>query len=280
MVLTGVLDHGPASMDRVVANLRANNPDVPPALWDNYAARINDHAALVQTYAPIYRRHVSATDTRALVAFFQSPLGARYLAALAQIAGETDATVQSWAVSVANDLLREDVAPNADHAPSISPNADDHAPSISPSERPDTERTRAVRELIRLSGALAEAQSISAQMIVRLRENDLGDVLIQRAQQRLASGEALSELWIPAYVRHFTSEDVRALSTFFRTPLGRRWVEVLPHIQEECLLAAAALGKEASRGAIREVLGPLPQWRLLHPAQAPPNPESNRSPSQ
>jgi hypothetical protein len=75
--LTGVLDHGPASMDRVVANLRANNPDVPPALWDNYAARINDHAALVQTYAPIYRRHVSATDTRALVAFFQSPLGAR-----------------------------------------------------------------------------------------------------------------------------------------------------------------------------------------------------------
>jgi hypothetical protein len=67
-------------------------------------------------------------------------------------------------------------------------------------DHPDTERTRAVRELIRLSGALAEAQSISAQMILRLRENDFGDVLIRRAQQRLSSGEALSELWVSAYV--------------------------------------------------------------------------------
>src|ERR1700730_13783975 len=158
MVLTGTLDHGPASMDRVIADLRQKNPDVPPALWDNYAARINDHSALVHTYAPIYRRHVSGADTRALLAFFQSPLGTRYIAALAQVADETDAAAQSWAVSVANHLLREEAAPNADDAPS----------STTP-EYPETERTRAVRELIRVSGALAEARTISAQMILRLR---------------------------------------------------------------------------------------------------------------
>lgn len=268
MALTGVLDHGPASIARVIADLRAKYPDVPPALWDNYAARINDHSALVHTYAPIYRRHISGADTQALLAFFQCPLGKRYVAALAEIAKETDATVQSWAVSIANDLLREEAAPNAD---------DDAPASITP-RPPETDRTLAVRELIRLSGALAEAQSISARMISRLRENNFDDELVQRAQHRLSSGEALSELWVPAYARLLTPEDVRALSTFFRTPVGRHWVEVLPRIQEECLLAASALGKEASRGAIREVLGPLPQWRLLHPVQAPPSPESNRSP--
>jgi uncharacterized protein len=267
MVLTGVLDHGPASMNRVIAGLRQKNPDVPPALWDNYAARINDHSALVRTYAPIYKRYVSGADTRALLAFFRSPLGTRYSAALAQVADETDAAVQGWAVSVANDLLSEEGGPNADGRP----------PADTPPAQPDTDRTRAVRELIRLSGALAEAQSISAQMILRLRENDVGDELIQRAQQRLSSGEALSELWIPAYARHFTPDDVRALSVFFRTPVGRRWVEASPRIQEECLLAASALGKEASRGAIREVLGPLPQWRLLHPA-APASSEPGHSP--
>jgi uncharacterized protein len=267
MVLTGVLDHGPASMDRVIADLRQKNPDVPPALWNNYAARINDHSALVRTYAPIYKRYVSGADTWALLAFFRSPLGTRYIAALAQVADETDAAVQGWAVSVANDLLSEEGAHSVDG----------HPPADTPPAQPDTERARAVRELIRLSGALAEAQSISAQMILRLRENDVGDALIQRAQQRLSSGEALSELWIPAYARHFTPDDVGALSVFFRTPVGRRWVEALPRIQEECLLAASALGKEASRGAIREVLGPLPQWRLLHPA-AQPNPESDHRP--
>ena len=74
MALTGLLDHASAAMDPVIGDLRAKNPDVPPALWDNYAARINDHSALVRLYAPIYRRHVPSEDTRQLVAFFQYPM--------------------------------------------------------------------------------------------------------------------------------------------------------------------------------------------------------------
>jgi hypothetical protein len=268
MALTGLLDHASATMDPVIADLRAKNPDVPPALWDNYAARINDRSALVRLYAPIYRRHVSGADTRALVAFFQSPLGSRYIAASAQITKETDVATQTWALSIANDLLREKAAPNATEG----------APSNAAPQNPETEQTCAVRELIRVSGARTRAQSISAQMILRLRENNLDDVLIQRAEQRLSSGEALSESWVPTYARHLAPEDARAMSAFFRTPVGQRWVEALPRIQKECLLAASNFANEASRGAIREVLGPLPQWRLLHPMQPPPGAVPGNSP--
>jgi hypothetical protein len=102
-------------------------------------------------------------------------------------------------------------------------------------------------------------------MIRGLRDSNWSDALIQCAQERLSSGAALSEFWVPAYERHFTPDDVRALNGFFGTPLGRRWVAAWPAIQQECLLAAASLGKDAAKRAIREVLGPLPQWRLLHP---------------
>ncbi len=253
MALNGVSDHPPASMDPITANLRTKYPDVPPALWDNYAARINDHAAFVRLYAPIYRRYLSEADIRKLVEFFQSPLGSRYTAALAQVARDTDADAQTWAVSVATDLLREK-----------------DAPSNAIPRYPETEQVRAVRELMQSSGARARAQAISAQLILRLGESGLDEVSIQRVRERLSGGDALLESWVPAYARCITSEDARAMSRFFRTPVGRRWAAAWPRIQDECLLAASDFAKEASRGAIREVLGPLPQWRLLHPVQPPP----------
>jgi hypothetical protein len=266
MALTGVLDRGPASSERLLADLRAQNPGVPPELWVNYAARINDRSVLVHLYAPIYRRHLSRADTRGMLNFFRSPQGERYLAGLADIANETDAGAKDWALSVANSLLNEDGGQSAAGGQ-----------SNSPVENPDSERTHAIRELIRLSGALAEAQSMSAQMIQGLRDSNWSDALIQRAQERLTSGAALSEFWVPAYAQHFTPDDVRALNVFFGTPLGRRWVAAWPAIQHECLLAAATLGNDAAKRAIREVLGPLPQWRLLHPLPPPDSPESRNA---
>jgi len=252
MVLTGVLDHAPASMQAVTADLRAKYPEVPPALWDNYAARINDHASLLRLYAPIYRRHVSNADARALADFFRSPLGSRYLAALAQITRDTDSAAKAWAVSVANDLLREQDPPAA------------------ALQAPQPGQARAVRELIRVSGARARARSICAEIISRLRDSNVDEALIRRAQRRLSSGDALMESWVPAYARHLTPDDTRAMIGFFRSPVGRRWVGALPAIQAQCLLAASSFAQDASREAVREVLGPLPQWRLMHPVQAPP----------
>jgi hypothetical protein len=260
MALTGVLDHASTSMDAVTADLRAKYPDVPPALWDNYAARINDHSVLVRLYAPIYRRHVSDADTLALAEFFQSPLGSRYLAASGQITQDTDMAARAWSVSIANDLLRENDAPIA---------TDDAAPNAIP-QHSESEQTRAVRELIRVSGARTRAQAISAEIVSRLRDSHLDEVLVRRARQRLSNGDALVESWVPAYARHLTTEDTRAMITFFRSPVGRRWVEALPRIQKECLLLASNFAKDASRSAVREVLGPLPEWRLLHPGSTQP----------
>jgi hypothetical protein len=115
-----------------------------------------------------------------------------------------------------------------------------------------------LEQLMALTGVLDRGPASSERLLA-------SDALIQLAQERLSSGAALSEFWVPAYERHFTPDDVRALNGFFGTPLGRRWVAAWPAIQQECLLAAASLGKDAAKRAIREVLGPLPQWRLLHP---------------
>jgi hypothetical protein len=86
-------------------------------------------------------------------------------------------------------------------------------------------------------------------------------------------------LWIPAYVHHLTDADVHALTEFYRGPLGGRLVAAMSAIQEESLRAAALLGRNAAKRAVREVLGPLPQWGLQHPPQSAPAP-SNTPPAQ
>lgn len=76
---------------------------------------------------------------------------------------------------------------------------------------------------------------------------------------------SLATLWIPEYARAFSANDIRDLTAFYTSPLGTRWAAEIPAINADALAAATTLGNEAAKRAIREVLGPLPQWRLMHP---------------
>ncbi|HEX4152711.1 MAG TPA: DUF2059 domain-containing protein [Steroidobacteraceae bacterium] len=257
LVLTGVLKRTRVLTTQLVERLQAENPDVPAALWSNFGARVSDDSTVLSLYGPAYERHLSQGDIRALVAFFGSPLGQRLLVGTDRLQDARQAASQRWAARVAEDLLESRA--HSDDPPAADAGGADDGRSI-----PDD-----IRELIRVSGTLAEARSMSALMIDRLKDSHVDDEVIGRAQQRLADGRALSESWIPAYAEAFRSTDVRALIRFYRGPLGRRWVAALPEIRTETLESARALSDEIAHRAIREVLGPLPQWRLMHPDKVP-----------
>jgi hypothetical protein len=250
--LTGVLKRTRILANQIVDKLQAENPDVPATLWRNFGARVSEDDAVISLYAPAYERHLSSDDIAALVVFFSSPLGKRLLAGSDQIQNDRQAASQRWAMGIAQDLLKS------------RPDSND-----STDTDPKTADANEIRELIRVSGALAEARSSSALIINRLKEAHVGDEVIERAKKRLAGGQALSESWIPAYARALSSPDIRALIEFYQGPLGRRWVAALPLIRTETLASAQAMSDEIAHRAIREVLGPLPEWRLMHPDRMP-----------
>jgi hypothetical protein len=82
----------------------------------------------------------------------------------------------------------------------------------------------------------------------------------------------LLRLWAPAYVRQLSRGEIGELLSFYRSPVGVRYVAAIPAIQSESLGAGTRLGREAAKRAVREVFGPLPQWRLLHPTPQPAGP--------
>jgi len=45
--------------------------------------------------------------------------------------------------------------------------------------------------------------------------------------------DRLGKTLAPIYANHFTDGEIRQLTAFFRSPVGRKWVAVMPEIQRE-----------------------------------------------
>jgi hypothetical protein len=254
---TGVFDRTRSLAAQMVEKLQKDNPDIPAGVWQNFGSRVSDDAAIVSLYGPVYERHLSPADIDALVVFFRSPLGKRLTAGLIQVRADTQAMSQRWALAVAESLLMPDAdIENLDLAVS-----DD---ALGPGSR-----TADIEELIRISGALEEAQSTSKRMLEGLSRSNVAGALMERARMRLADGRALSKSWIPAYAHIFGPSEIRQLTEFYRTPLGRRWAAALRPIRIESLAAAQKMSDALAQRVIRDALGPLPPWRLMHPLLPP-----------
>jgi hypothetical protein len=272
--LTGVLTAAAVTAQQAVGELHAANPSFPDEVWASYAARVSDRQTLTALYTPIYAAHLSEDDVGGLVAFYRSPSGTHLREVLPQIGQESRAAAQRFAGEIALDI---DGAPDDSGGFPPGPRANSHPPRAS-----SDAFAASVQVLLREAGTLAEAKTAMTDMLERLRRGPAADTVPSsfwgKAQARLTDENALLELWTPAYMHHLTEAQVHELIDFYRSPLGRRYVQAMPAIRAESLQAATVLANEAARKAVREVLGPLPQWKLQHPSPATtPEPPGNRS---
>jgi len=258
--LTGVLAAARAAVPSIIERLRAENPDVPEAVWSTFSARIADRDGLVSIYAPVYARHVAVKDARDLLAFYHGALGKRVLQVMPKIEEECRAGAQARAAAVVAELLGD----TADNRGTDLPRGPEHIESA---------RVESIRELLRASGALAQAQQSMRLMIDLLQrmsqDSQYPAAFWRAAGEKLQEETALLQIWTPAYARYLPDEDVRGLLHFYRSPAGARYVAALPAIQNETLEAATQFANVSARRTLREVLGPLPQVGLQHPQIAP-----------
>jgi uncharacterized protein len=259
--LLGVPAAARATTRRVVAWLRGSNPRVPAEVWSHYTARMSNRGSILSLYAPIYSRHLGQEEILQLIAFYRSPTGAHLRAVLPAISRENQGAAQQWANEVMLDLAGET-------AGSESTAGQPDAPAVRIAHETDA-RTVAVHALLRESGTLLEAREAMTETLGQLKSSPLAEALPpafwSRAQTRLTDEEALLDLWTPAYRRQLSEADVEALLSFYRSAAGRDFVQALPSIRAECVEAATRQASAAARAAVREVMGPLPQWKLQHP---------------
>jgi uncharacterized protein len=261
LATTGVFARARAERLAMIARLRADNPSFPQEVWTNLSRRITSPTALESTYVAIYAKHLTEEDVQGILAFYRTPAGSRFLVAGPKIEEESRTVAQAWATRIVLQIAGKDTDPQ--QSSSVK------APTASSGSGIEPGQTAAIHELLRASGAVSGAQQIMRAMLERFRHMTPADTLPQsfwtEAARRLSSEGDLLKLWTPAYAHHLSQADITELTRFYRTPTGMRWVAALPAIQEESLAAGEQLARVATHRAIREVLGPLPQWRLAHP---------------
>lgn len=257
IAVTGSLDREIARVDEVVAAMRGTAPDLPEAVWTNYAARLRDREALLALYVPAYARHLDAADARAWLAFHRTPVGQRVLAAQEPIREASRAAAQRLATEVFASL--EDDAPPATSGATPAPAGSTGVAAVAPSH------AAAIRELLEITGALGSARTTMRKLLDAVRASPFArgtpPEAWARAAERLTEPESLYAMWVPAYAAHLSEADVRELVAFHRTPAGARIAAAQPAIHADIVDVAQQYGATSARRAVREVLGPLPQWR-------------------
>jgi hypothetical protein len=257
----GVFAEARASAQTLVGRLSEDNLSVPPGVWTSFAEKISDRSTLVPLYVPIYAKHLTEADAEGLLAYYRSAPGQRWLQVQPSIQQESRAASEKWAGTIAAELLGGDA--RKDDSTAGGTGATDVGA-----------RLAAIRQLLTVSGSLDQSRHTMNLLIDRLQQatpaSGVSGSFWDRARARITDERSLLQLWTPAYAHYLSDEDVRAMIAFYESPLGRRYVAVLPVIRSETLDAATTLANTAARRAVREVLGPLPQYRLMHPDSSEP----------
>jgi uncharacterized protein len=184
-------------------------------------------------------------------------------------------------------------APNAQPAPQHVPGeVGAETQAEAPAEKIDPAKDAAIRHLIELTEVSKLGENLSNAMVVRVREvmgraipaDELAKFMDEFTPKYQASApaSAVTDAIVPIYAKHFSMEDIQALTKFYETPLGQRVVKSMPDVAEESQAAGARLDQKAAIATLRGMSEEYPQLKQMLPPESPaaaPAPNSAPAPA-
>ena len=104
--LSGASDIGDQGVEQLIAAFRSSATDVPDAYWAKLKKRL-DPRDLLDDLANVYARHLSHADIKALIKFYKSPVGRRFVKLQPTIMGESMQVGQRWGQKVSAKVAAE-----------------------------------------------------------------------------------------------------------------------------------------------------------------------------
>ncbi len=102
LVLTGSDKLAEQIMDQMMSTLDAEGED--KKFWDDFRAGI-DPEELIRMTIPIYDKHLTHEEIKGLIAFYQTPLGAKLIEKLPAIAQDSMVVGMEWGEKVATKAM-------------------------------------------------------------------------------------------------------------------------------------------------------------------------------
>lgn len=108
-----------------------------------------------------------------------------------------------------------------------------------------SEAEKVAQELLEVSGVSEMGSKITAQLIKHQRTNMPG---IPETFWTEVSGtlktEGLNKKIVAVYVKHFTTDEMKAIVAFYKTSVGKKYLKKLPEITQESMAAGRDWNRE------------------------------------
>lgn len=91
--------------DQMVLSFNQSFPDIPEVFWQEMKKEINTND-FIRMLLPIYEKYYTHADIKALIAFYQSPIGKKTVAVLPQITKESMQVGQLWGMEIAEKTMK------------------------------------------------------------------------------------------------------------------------------------------------------------------------------
>jgi uncharacterized protein len=102
MEITGSAKMSEQIMDQMMVAFEDNGAD--QGFWDSFRSEI-DTAELVRMIIPIYDKHFTHEEIRGLIAFYQTPLGAKFVEKMPALAQDSMAVGMKWGGDLAQKAM-------------------------------------------------------------------------------------------------------------------------------------------------------------------------------
>lgn len=93
-------------LESMIDSMRTSSPEVPAEYWDAFRKKININD-FIELVIPIYMRNLEDADIDALIAFYESPAGKRYVAKQGVLMQESMVAGQTWGEKIAQLAIEE-----------------------------------------------------------------------------------------------------------------------------------------------------------------------------
>lgn len=95
LVLTGSGDVGIQVLDQMMGSFKQMLPDIPEKFWTDVKKSVSADE-LINLVVPIYDKHFTHEDIKALIDFYNTPVGKKFTKALPQVTQESMTVGQEW----------------------------------------------------------------------------------------------------------------------------------------------------------------------------------------
>jgi uncharacterized protein len=172
---------------------------------------------------------------------------------------------------------------------SVPPKAATQAPAKAApqSSKVDSQKEARIRELMDVTGAknlgqqLIEAgmeqfrSSVQDSQPNNPRAKQFVDAFVSGFQKHF-DVNTLNERVIPIYDKYLTTDDLKGLLDYYRSPLGQRMLKTLPELTRESQAAGFALGQKAAQETMEDLKKDFPEFTGAkdddkHPGSEPNN---------